>query len=62
VRIIHLYLAAYFLLIAGAVLSLLRAGALTHISGLWLALGLLLAAGLGVLLAITGGRRNFTRN
>jgi len=48
-----LYLVAYVSLVAGAVVALWRAGALAHVPALWTVLGLLVALGLGALLALT---------
>ena len=47
----RLYLIGYFILLFGAVLALWQAGILRQISGVWLAIGLVIAVGLGLLLA-----------
>jgi hypothetical protein len=56
VRFIHFYLAAYFLLIAGAVFALWRAQALQRLPAEWVGLSLLLAVSLGILLAVLSSR------
>jgi hypothetical protein len=56
VRIVHLYLIGYFVLVAGALLALWRAGALARVGALWIAIGLLVAVGLGVVLAVTSAK------
>jgi hypothetical protein len=56
VRFIHLYLAVYFLLIAGAVFALWRAQALQRMSGEWVGLSLIVAVSLGILLAVLSSR------
>jgi hypothetical protein len=61
-RFIHLYLIGYFILIVGAVLALWQAGVLAHISGIWLAIGLLIAFGLGIMLAVTAGKPTITNH
>ncbi len=60
VRFIHLYLIGYFLLIVGAILALWKAGVLHRISGTWLAIGLLIAFGLGIMLAVTSAKPTIT--
>ena len=60
-RFIHLYLIGYFILVVGAVLALWQAGILAHVSGVWLAIGTLVALGLGIMLAVTAGKPTVTR-
>jgi hypothetical protein len=60
VRFITIYLIGYFVLILGAVLALWQAGVLTRISGAWLAIGLLIAIGLGIMLAVSAGKPDIT--
>ena len=55
-RFIHLYLVGYFVLVLGAVLALWRAGVLTRVSGAWIAIGLVVAIGSGIMLAVTAGK------
>jgi hypothetical protein len=59
-RFIHLYLIGYFVLVVGAVLALWQAGVLARISGTWLAIGMLIALGLGIMLAVTAGKPTIT--
>ena len=60
-RFIHLYLIGYFVLVVGAVLALWQSGALARISGVWLAIGMIIAVGLGIMLAVTAGKPTITR-
>ena len=60
-RFINIYLIGYFILVIGAVLALWQAGVLTRISGTWLAIGLLIAVGLGIMLAVSAGKPEITR-
>ena len=55
-RFIHLYLIGYFVLVVGAVLALYQSGVLARVSGVWLAIGALVALGLGIMLAVTAGK------
>lgn len=55
-RFIHLYLIGYFILIGGALLALWHAGVLAHIGALWIAIGVIVAIGLGIMLAVTSAK------
>jgi len=61
VRFIHLYLIGYFLLVVGAGLALWQAGVLARIGGIWIAIGMIIALGLGIMLAVTAGKPEVTR-
>ena len=60
-RYVHLYLVGYFILIAGALAALWYGGVLQQISVAWVVIGLVIAAGLGVMLAISAGKPEITR-
>jgi hypothetical protein len=60
-RFVNLYLIGYFILILGALGALWYGGALRHISGGWLLIGLVIAVGLGIMLAISAGKPEITR-
>ncbi len=60
-RFIHLYLVGYFLLVVGAVLALWQSGALAMVSAIWIAIGLIIAIGLGIMLAVSSGKPEVTR-
>jgi carbon starvation protein CstA len=61
-RFIHLYLIGYFVLIVGAVLAMWKAGLLARISGAWLGIGVLIALGLGIMLAVMAGKPTITND
>ena len=61
-RFIHLYLIGYFVLVVGAVLALWHAGALAHIGAAWIAIGIIIAVGLGIMLAVSSGKPTVTRD
>jgi hypothetical protein len=61
-RFIHLYLIGYFVLVLGAGLALWKAGVLARISGTWLAIGLLIVLGLGIMLAVTSAKPTITND
>jgi hypothetical protein len=60
-RFIHLFLVGYFVLVLGAVLALWKAGVLAHVSGTWVAIGTIIAIGLGIMLAVSSGKPVITR-
>jgi len=55
-RFLRIYLIGYLVLVLGAVLALWQSGILAQISFVWIAIGLLLVIGLGVILAVTSTR------
>jgi hypothetical protein len=60
-RFIHLYLIGYFVLVIGAILALWQAGALAHITAVWIAIGIIIVLGLGIMLAVSAGKPTVTR-
>jgi hypothetical protein len=60
-RFVNIYLIGYFLLVLGALAALWYGGALRHISTGWVLIGLLIAVGLGIMLAISAGKPEITR-
>ena len=60
-RFIHLYLIGYFVLVVGAVLALWQAGILHRVSGAWVAIGMIIAVGLGIMLAVTSAKPTITQ-
>ncbi len=59
-RFLQIYLIGYFILLLGAGLALWQAGILRQIPGVWLAIGAIIAIGLGVMLAVASGRPAIT--
>jgi hypothetical protein len=60
-RFVHIYLIGYFILVLGAVAALWYGGVLQHISAGWLIIGLVIAVGLGIMLSISAGKPEITR-
>ena len=60
-RFVGVYLIGYFLLVLGALAALWYGGALRQISALWVLIGLIIAVGLGIMLAISAGKPEVTR-
>jgi hypothetical protein len=59
-RFVNIYLIGYFILIVGALMALWYGGALRHISAMWVLIGLVIAIGLGVMLAVSFGKPEIT--
>jgi hypothetical protein len=60
-RYVHLYLIGYFVLVLGALAALWYGGVLRQISASWVVIGIVIAAGLGIMLAISAGKPEITR-
>jgi hypothetical protein len=59
-KFLKLYLIGYFVLLLGGVLALWQAGVLEEIPGIWLAIGGIVAVGLGIMLAVSSTPRSVT--
>ena len=51
-KFVTIYLIAYFALLGGAALALWQSGILAEVPRLWIAIGAMVAIGLGVVLAV----------
>jgi hypothetical protein len=60
-RFVNVYLIGYFLLVIGALAALWYGGVLRQISATWIVIGLVIAFGLGIMLAISAGKPEITR-
>ena len=60
-RFVNIYLIGYFLLIIGALAALWYGGVLRQLSATWNLIGLVIAIGLGVMLAVSAGKPEITR-
>jgi hypothetical protein len=56
VQFINLYLIGYVILIVGGVMALWYAGMLQAIAPAWIAIGLVIAVGLGIMLSVSAGK------
>lgn len=59
-RFLKIYLVGYFLLLMGALWALWQSGILNEIPGVWVAIGALIAVGLGIMLAVASSRPAIT--
>ena len=60
-RFINMYLVGYFILLIGAVSALWYGGVLKNVSPVWVLIGLTIAVGLGVMLSVSSGKPEITR-
>jgi hypothetical protein len=61
VRFIHLFLIGYFVLLVGVGLALWRAGVLARVDPIWIAIGAIIAVGVGIMLSVSSGRPAITK-
>lgn len=59
-RFIHLFLIGYFILIVGIGLALWQTGVLSRTAPIWIAIGVLVAVGLGIMLSVSSGKPTLT--
>ena len=60
-RFINMYLIGYFVLLLGAVAALWYGGVLRQVSPVWVVIGLVIAVGLGIMLSVSSGKPEITR-
>lgn len=60
-RFINMYLVGYFILLIGAVAALWYGGVLSQVSPVWVIIGLVIAVGLGIMLSVSSGKPEITR-
>lgn len=60
-RYINLYLVGYVIFLIGGVFALAKMGVLSHLSGGWIAIGLVIATGIGLMLAVSAGKPEITK-
>ena len=60
-RFINMYLVGYFILLIGALAALWYGGVLRNVSPVWVVIGMVIAVGLGIMLSVSGGKPEITR-
>lgn len=60
-KFVNMYLLGYLALVIGVVLALWQTGVLNGVPPLWIGIGVLIAAGLGVMMAVSGGKPDITK-
>ena len=59
-KFLKIYLVGYFILLFGGALALWQSGILEQVPGTWLAIGIVVAVGLGIMLAVGSSPRAVT--
>lgn len=59
-KFIHLFLVGYFVLVVGVGLALWQAGVLNAVAPIWVAIGAIIAAGAGIMMAVSSGKPEIT--
>jgi hypothetical protein len=59
-KFIHLFLVGYLFLVVGAGLALWQLGVLTRIAPIWIVIGIIVAAGVGIMMSVSSGRPTIT--
>jgi len=60
-RFVNIYLVGYFILLIGALAALWYGGVLRQVSPVWVVIGLVIAVGLGIMLSVSSGKPEITR-
>jgi hypothetical protein len=55
-RFINMYLIGYFILLIGLGLALWKSGVLAHVSPIWIGIGIIVALGVGIMMAVSSGK------
>jgi hypothetical protein len=55
-KFIHLFLVGYFVLIVGVSLALWQTGVLNRVTPIWIAIGLIVAVGVGIMMSVSSGK------
>ena len=55
-RFIHLFLTGYLVLIVGVGVALWQIGVLNRVAPIWIAIGLIVAVGVGMMASVSSGR------
>ena len=59
-RFINMFLIGYFVLILGITLALWQTGVLRHVAPIWIGIGVLIAAGVGIMMSVSSGKPTIT--
>lgn len=60
-RFVHLFLVGYFILIVGVGLALWQTGVLSRVSPMWIAIGVIVAVGVGIMVSVSSGKPTVTK-
>ena len=60
-KFINMYLIGYVILVLGVAMALWQSGILSRISGIWIVIGAIIAIGLGIMMSVSSGKPDITR-
>ncbi len=60
-KFINMYLVGYVILVLGISLALWQSGILARVSGIWIVIGAIVAVGLGIMMSVSSGKPDITR-
>jgi len=60
-KFINMYLIGYIILVIGLAMALWQSGVLARISGIWIVIGAIVAVGLGIMMSVSSGKPDITR-
>ena len=60
-RFINMYLIGYVILVIGIAMALWQSGVLARVSGMWIVIGAIVAVGLGIMMSVSSGKPDITR-
>ena len=59
-KFIHLFLVGYFVLIVGVGLALWQLGVLSKVAPIWIAIGVIVTVGVGIMMSVSSGKPTLT--
>lgn len=59
-KFINMFLIGYFILIIGVTMALWQSGVLNHVAPIWVAIGFIVAIGLGIMMSVSSGKPDIT--
>ena len=60
-KFINMYLIGYVILVIGIAMALWQSGILARVSGIWIVIGAIVAVGLGIMMSVSSGKPDITR-
>lgn len=59
-KFINMFLVGYFILVLGVALALWQSGVLARVSPIWIAIGVIVAVGVGIMMSVSSGKPDIT--
>ena len=61
-KFIHLFLIGYFVMVVGVAMALWQTGLLSRVAPIWIAIGLIIAIGVGIMMSVSSGKPAITKS